>query len=86
MFRHSICFVLLFLSAPAWTAAGWGLRTLEGHRKVFHSGSNGSGFRCYSEFFPDTGDGLVSMTNSLAGDDLWNDVVDQWHTFPVTQP
>ncbi len=65
---------------------GWGLRTLEGHRQVFHSGSNGTGFRCYSEFFPDTGDGLVIMTNALAGDDLWNDVVDQWHTSPLTQP
>jgi CubicO group peptidase (beta-lactamase class C family) len=58
---------------------GWGLGMLNGHRQVFHGGANGSGFRCYCEFFPDSGDGLVIMTNALAGDDLWNSVVDQWH-------
>jgi CubicO group peptidase (beta-lactamase class C family) len=58
---------------------GWGLRTLDGKRRVFHSGANGSGFHCYSEFIPETGYGFVIMTNSLNGDDLWNAVVNQWH-------
>ena len=59
---------------------GWGLRMLDGRcRAVFHSGSNSTGFRCYSEFFPDIGDGLVIMTNSVGGKELWKTVVDQWH-------
>lgn len=58
---------------------GWGLRKLGGRQLVFHSGANGSGFRCYCEFLPDTGAGLVIMTNALDGDDLWRAVVDQWH-------
>lgn len=58
---------------------GWGLAELDGRRKVFHSGANGSGFRCYSEFFPESGDGLVIMTNALGGDQLWKAVVDRWH-------
>jgi D-aminopeptidase len=58
---------------------GWGLRELDGEQQVFHSGANGSGFRCYSEFFPASGDGLVIMTNALDGDDLWEALVEQWH-------
>jgi CubicO group peptidase (beta-lactamase class C family) len=58
---------------------GWGLRTVDGRRQVYHSGSNGTGFRCYSEFFPQTGDGLVIMTNAISGRELWNAIVDQWH-------
>ncbi len=58
---------------------GWGLKMVNGQRQVYHSGSNGSGFRCYSEFFPDTGDGLVIMTNAISGKELWQAVVDQWH-------
>ena len=58
---------------------GWGLRTIHGRRQVFHSGSNGTGFRCYSEFFPDDGDGLVIMTNAVGGKKLWESVVEQWH-------
>ncbi|WP_425397066.1 serine hydrolase domain-containing protein [Aeoliella sp.] len=59
---------------------GWGLRKLDPHRQVYHSGSNGTGFRCYSEFFPETGDGLVIMTNSATGRQLWEAAVDQWHS------
>lgn len=55
------------------------LRMLDGRRRVFHGGANGSGFRCYSEFFPETGDGMVMMTNALAGDELCSTVVDRWH-------
>lgn len=64
---------------------GWGLREADGGRQVFHSGANGSGFRCDSEFFPSTGDGLVIMTNALGGDALWKELVDQWHA-PGTRP
>lgn len=58
---------------------GWGLRSLGSRRQVYHSGSNGTGFRCYSEFFPDEGCGLVLMANSLSGAPVWRAVVDRWH-------
>ncbi|MCP4782377.1 MAG: serine hydrolase [Fuerstiella sp.] len=63
---------------------GWGLRLADGRRQVYHSGSNGTGFRCYSEFFPDSGDGLVIMTNAVGGKELWQTIIDQWHNTPVT--
>jgi hypothetical protein len=58
---------------------GWGLQELDGRQRVFHSGSNGAGFRCYSEFFPECGDGLVIMTNALSGKELRQAVIDDWH-------
>ncbi|HIE99124.1 MAG: P1 family peptidase [Fuerstiella sp.] len=63
---------------------GWGLRSVDGRRQVYHSGSNGTGFRCYSEFFPETGDGLVIMSNAVGGKELWQALIDQWHKPPVT--
>ena len=58
---------------------GWGLKSVDGRQQVFHSGSNGTGFRCYSEFCPETGEGLVIMSNAIGGKELWQAVVDQWH-------
>lgn len=57
---------------------GWGIRKRDDQTQVFHGGANGSGFRCYSEFSPESGDGLVIMTNALAGDELWKQLVEQW--------
>ena len=34
---------------------GWGLSQFQGRRRVYHGGSNGTGFRCLCEFFPETG-------------------------------
>lgn len=65
---------------------GWGLRMDDGRNQVYHSGSNGSGFRCYSEFYPVTGEGLVIMTNGIGGKSLWKSVIEQWHTEPQTKP
>jgi CubicO group peptidase (beta-lactamase class C family) len=31
---------------------GWGLKSVDDRQQVFHSGSNGTGFRCYCEFCP----------------------------------
>ena len=58
---------------------GWGMRSVDGQRLIYHGGSNGSGFRCYSEFQPDLGRGLVLMTNAVGGKKLWNQAIDQWH-------
>lgn len=66
---------------------GWGLRRSEpgddgisAPQVVYHSGSNGSGFRCYSEFQPQQGEGLVIMTNAVGGKQLWNAAIKQWHS------
>ena len=41
---------------------------------VSHSGSNGTGFVCYSRFHKTRGDGLVIMTNSPNGRGVYNAV------------
>lgn len=47
---------------------GWVVgRKKEGGVRVWHSGSNGTGFRCHSEFDPQQGIGIVIMTGSVNG-------------------
>lgn len=58
---------------------GWGLKLVNGRRFAYHSGSNGTGFRCYTEFSPEHGDGLVIMTNSVSGKELWQETIHEWH-------
>lgn len=41
---------------------------------VDHSGSNGTGFRCYSRFHPKTGNGFVVMTNAIGGKKVWEGI------------
>ena len=61
------------------TAVYWGLgwsmnATAQGY--IFHhSGANRSGFRCFSQFNPATGSGIVIMTNGLGGGDLWTRLI-----------
>lgn len=53
-------------------ALGWRFDEGEaGGRRYWHSGSNSTGFQCYAEFDPETGDGIVVMTNSSSGSPLW---------------
>jgi CubicO group peptidase (beta-lactamase class C family) len=54
---------------------GWGLRRSDGDRRAYHAGANGSGFRCYSEFSLENGEGLVIMTIGLNGARIWNAIV-----------
>lgn len=56
---------------------GWGLRELDCQRLVYHSGSNRTGFRCYSEFVPETSEGLVIMTNGVNGKAVWQALVER---------
>jgi CubicO group peptidase (beta-lactamase class C family) len=61
------------------TAVYWGLgwsmnETAQGYI-MHHSGANRSGFRCFSQFNPDTGSGIVIMTNGLGGSDLWTRLI-----------
>jgi CubicO group peptidase (beta-lactamase class C family) len=52
-------------------ALGWRFDRLPSGNRYWHSGSNSTGFQCYAEFDPTTGDGLVIMTNSSNGSPLW---------------
>ena len=47
---------------------GWVVgKKKQGGIRVWHSGSNGTGFRCHSEFDPQQGTGIVIMTGSVNG-------------------
>ncbi len=70
------------IQRPGWTSTGssqrslgWGVDPGKPENRVYHSGSNGTGFRCYSEFNPTTGSGIVIMTNSMSGSELWKELI-----------
>lgn len=60
--------------AVSW-GLGWSINTTEDGTMVHHSGANRSGFRCFSQFRPDRGSGIVIMTNGIAGGDLWSRLI-----------
>jgi CubicO group peptidase (beta-lactamase class C family) len=54
---------------------GWSINTTARGDVLHHGGSNGTGFRCFSQFSPDRGTGLVILTNGTRGGDLWTRLV-----------
>ncbi len=54
---------------------GWGIETTASGSRIRHGGTNGTGFRCYCEFDPANGHGVVIMTNGSSGGGLWKDVM-----------
>lgn len=54
---------------------GWAIDQTPTGDIHYHSGSNGSGFKCYHQFDRATGSGIVIMTNSLGGLDLWDALI-----------
>lgn len=62
-------------SSKAQYGLSWRVELREEGKRVFHSGSNGTGFRCYAEFQPRTGNGIVIMTNGAKGNELWADLI-----------
>ena len=56
---------------------GWRVDNSAAGLRVHHSGSNRTGFRCYTEFYPATGDGIVIMTNSANGHRVWGELMRQ---------
>lgn len=50
---------------------GWAVERGAQGLIAYHSGTNSTGFRCFSQFAPARGSGLVLMSNSLAGKQLW---------------
>jgi CubicO group peptidase (beta-lactamase class C family) len=54
---------------------GWAVDSTAYGKIYFHSGANRTGFRCYSQFNLDEGKGIVIMTNSLNGTELWTRLI-----------
>lgn len=54
---------------------GWAIDTTATGDRIHHSGSNGTGFRCYCEFDRRRGTGLVIMANAVNGARLWEDIM-----------
>jgi len=62
-------------SFEVYWGLGWGINTTLGNDIYYHSGSNGSGFTCYSQFNLKEGSGIVIMTNGYNGDLLWKKLI-----------
>jgi CubicO group peptidase (beta-lactamase class C family) len=54
---------------------GWRIDITPTGRHFYHGGSNRTGFRCYAEFNPESGNGIVIMTNAVGGLELWGKVI-----------
>lgn len=54
---------------------GWAINATGQGDIIHHSGSNQSGFRCFSQFNPATGAGIVIMTNGANGSDVWTRLI-----------
>jgi CubicO group peptidase (beta-lactamase class C family) len=55
----------------AYWGLGWSINATGQGDMAHHSGANGTGFRCFSQFSPTGGTGLVILTNSTRGGELW---------------
>jgi CubicO group peptidase (beta-lactamase class C family) len=62
-------------SEPMYYGLGWAIDTTATGDRIHHSGSNGTGFRCYCEFDRRRGTGLVIMANAVNGAPLWEDIL-----------
>jgi len=54
---------------------GWAIDSTITGDVVYHSGSNQTGFRCYSQFSIKDGSGIVIMTNGENGSELWQKLI-----------
>lgn len=63
------------VSKTTYRALGWAVDKTTGGDRVYHGGSNGTGFRCYCEFDRARGSGIVIMTNAIGGRKLWEGVM-----------
>jgi CubicO group peptidase (beta-lactamase class C family) len=54
---------------------GWVIDSTLAGDICYHSGANGSGFKCYSQFNRKTGSGIVIMTNGSGGLGVWDTVI-----------
>lgn len=61
----------------AFRGLGWVIDSTITGNIVYHSGSNQTGFRCYSQFDPRVGSGIVIMTNGENGNELWRRLISE---------
>lgn len=59
----------------AFRNLGWAVDSTITGDVVYHSGANQTGFRCYSQFSPKDGSGIVIMTNGENGSKLWQRII-----------
>lgn len=64
-----------YLGLFVYWGLGWAIDSTASGKIVYHSGANRTGFRCYSQFNPEEGSGIVIMTNSLNGSALWRRLI-----------
>jgi CubicO group peptidase (beta-lactamase class C family) len=65
----------------AYRGLGWGIDSTITGNIVYHSGANQTGFRCYSQFNPQEGSGIVIMTNAENGNELWRRLISKVGNF-----
>jgi hypothetical protein len=63
------------LGLYSFRGLGWGIDSTITGDIVYHSGSNQTGFRCYSQFNIREGSGIVIMTNGQNGGELWSRLI-----------
>jgi CubicO group peptidase (beta-lactamase class C family) len=63
------------LGLQGFRGLGWAIDSTITGDVVYHSGSNQTGFRCYSQFSPKDGSGIVIMTNGENGSELWQRLI-----------
>lgn len=59
----------------AFRGLGWSITTTAQGDIAHHGGSNGSGFRCFSQFSPSRGTGIAIFTNGTKGGELWTRLI-----------
>jgi hypothetical protein len=63
------------LGLQGFRGLGWAIDSTISGDVIYHSGSNQTGFRCYSQFSPKDGSGIVIMTNGENGSELWQRLI-----------
>mgnify|MGYP000900559546 FL=1 len=63
------------LGLQGFRGLGWIIDSTITGDVVYHSGANQTGFRCYSQFSPKDGSGIVIMTNGENGSELWQRLI-----------
>ena len=63
------------LGLQGFRGLGWAIDSTITGDVVYHSGANQTGFRCYSQFSPKDGSGIVIMANGENGSELWQRLI-----------
>ena len=63
------------LGLQGFRGLGWAIDSTISGDVIYHSGANQTGFRCYSQFSPKDGSGIVIMTNGENGSELWQRLI-----------